>query len=171
MEPILNRWSWFDRGCVRLRRFLASSGCNKATRDQEGMVRTLEKMTLQHQLPKFLPSGLFLKWGKNRTEEPPCKCTLEYGSLGPQGSWRESRAAGDPRLCHLSIPPLPPPPAEQIALLLNQAWVCLPMHSKANLLTLGCGEGKCSVYCRSQARSPKDLNSPVAFRERFLKTG
>ena len=23
------------------------------------------------------------------------------------------------------------------------------MHSKASLLTLGCGEGKCSIYCRA----------------------
>lgn len=26
-------------------------------------------------------------------------------------------------------------------LLANQTWARLPMHSKANLLTLGCGEG------------------------------
>ena len=29
---------------------------------------------------------------------------------------------------------------------LNQTWVLSPTHSKANLLTLGCGEGKCSIY-------------------------
>ena len=28
-----------------------------------------------------------------------------------------------------------------VVLLLNQTWVCLPSLSKANLLTLGCGEG------------------------------
>lgn len=33
--------------------------------------------------------------------------------------------------------------------LLNQAWVCLPAHSKTNLLTLSCGEGKCNVYCKN----------------------
>ena len=36
---------------------------------------------------------------------------------------------------------------------LNQIWVHLPMHSKANLLTPGCGEGKCGVCCRYQTRS------------------
>ena len=37
---------------------------------------------------------------------------------------------------------------KKVTLLLNQTWVCLPTHSKTNLLTLGNGEGKCSVYCR-----------------------
>ena len=32
-----------------------------------------------------------------------------------------------------------------------QTWFYLPAHSKANLLTLGCGEGKCSLYCREPA--------------------
>ena len=27
-----------------------------------------------------------------------------------------------------------------------------PAHSKANLLTPGCGEGKCSVYCRAPSK-------------------
>ena len=40
-------------------------------------------------------------------------------------------------------------------------------HSKASLLAPGCGEGKYSVYCR--ALSSKDLNSPSAFTEGFLK--
>ena len=29
----------------------------------------------------------------------------------------------------------------------NQTWVHLLACSKANLLTSGCGEGKCSIYC------------------------
>lgn len=29
------------------------------------------------------------------------------------------------------------------------SWVCLPAHSKTNLLTLSCGEGKCNVYCKN----------------------
>ena len=41
-----------------------------------------------------------------------------------------------------------------LSLLLNQTWVRLPAQSKANLLTLGCGEGKGSVYCRRQVRNP-----------------
>ena len=34
-----------------------------------------------------------------------------------------------------------------ICSLVNQTWVHLPARSKANLLTLACGEGKYSVYC------------------------
>ena len=33
-------------------------------------------------------------------------------------------------------------------LLPSQTWAPLPIHSNASLLTEGCGEGKCSVYCR-----------------------
>ena len=44
-----------------------------------------------------------------------------------------------------------------------------PTHSKVNLLTPGCGEGKHSIYCRCQARRTgstysKDPNSLMAFR-------
>ena len=65
----------------------------------------------------------------------------------------QSMAAGDSSVCHLSIPPLPPLNAGEIALLPNQSWVCLATKSKADLLTLGCGEENCGVCCRSQARS------------------
>ena len=49
-------------------------------------------------------------------------------------------------------------------------------RSKANLLTPGGGEGKCSTYCRRQARSQGSLvlkrpELPEAFRGRFIKTG
>ena len=37
-------------------------------------------------------------------------------------------------------------------LLLNQTWVYLPSHSKANLLTLGYGEGKCSIYYKAPGK-------------------
>ena len=33
--------------------------------------------------------------------------------------------------------------------LTNQTWVCSLMRSKANLLTPGYGERKCSVYCKA----------------------
>ena len=42
-------------------------------------------------------------------------------------------------------------------LLLKQTWVCWPMTSKANILTLGCGEGKYSVNFRWQATSTVQL--------------
>ena len=41
-----------------------------------------------------------------------------------------------------------------LLLLPNHTWVPSPTWSKTNLLTLDCGEGKCSAYCRHQARSP-----------------
>ena len=44
-----------------------------------------------------------------------------------------------------------------LVLLLNQTWVLSPTHSKVNLLSLGYSEGKCSIYCRYQARSPGQL--------------
>ena len=31
-------------------------------------------------------------------------------------------------------------------MLTNQTWVCSLVPRKANLLTSGCGEGKCSIY-------------------------
>ena len=48
------------------------------------------------------------------------------------------------------------------------------MGSKANLLTLGCGEAKCSVYCRRQASRPEELvfKTPkrlVGFSKAFSK--
>ena len=53
------------------------------------------------------------------------------------------------------------------------------VHSKANLLTPGCGEGKHSIYCKvpdvglskeneQGSLYSKDLNSSMAFREMFL---
>ena len=51
-----------------------------------------------------------------------------------------------------------------------------PCISKADLLTPGCGEGKCSVIHGRQARSPgsecsKGSNSSMTFRGRCLKIG
>ena len=34
----------------------------------------------------------------------------------------------------------------------NRTWVHSPMSSKANLLILGCGEGKYSIYCRALSK-------------------
>ena len=44
-------------------------------------------------------------------------------------------------------------------LLANQIWACSWGHSKARILTLGCGERKCRLYCRGQGRSPGNLGS------------
>lgn len=48
------------------------------------------------------------------------------------------------------------------------------MHSKANPLTLGCGEGKCSVYCRVPSKESKWLvlrrpKLPKGFQEKVFK--
>ena len=59
-------------------------------------------------------------------------------------------------------------------MLLKQTWVHEPTVSEANLLTLGCDEGKSSAYCRCQARSPdsqcsKYSISPMTFKEKFFR--
>ena len=55
----------------------------------------------------------------------------------------------------------------------HQTWICSPTRSKASLLTPGCGEGKCSVYCRARqgerAARAENPHSPMAFREWVLK--
>ena len=45
----------------------------------------------------------------------------------------QSMAAGDSSVCHLSIPPLPPLNAGEIALLPNQSWVCLATKADTRL--------------------------------------
>ena len=49
-----------------------------------------------------------------------------------------------------------------------QTWFYLPAHSKANLLTLGCGETK---YKDSRAAGAQKTQFSKAFREKFLKVG
>ena len=47
-----------------------------------------------------------------------------------------------------------------------KTWVCLPTCSKANLLTLGSSDGKCSIYCRAPSKESRWL---VLKRLKFLK--
>ena len=55
---------------------------------------------------------------------------------------------------------------------LNQTWVHVPNCNKAHLLTPGCSEGKCNVYCRCQEESRQlALQRPTAFRDWLLKAG
>ena len=60
-----------------------------------------------------------------------------------------------------------------ILLSLNQTWVHLSVHSKVYLLTWGCVEGKCSIYCnvlyKELGTASAQKSSPMASRERFLK--
>ena len=42
-------------------------------------------------------------------------------------------------------------------LLQKQTWVCSPGSSKANLLPLGFGEAKCSVYCKVPRKERRQL--------------
>ena len=56
----------------------------------------------------------------------------------------------------------------------NQTWVHSPAHSKANLLTPGCGEGKYSVYFRAPSKENGQLmlrrpKLPNGFQERGFK--
>ena len=45
----------------------------------------------------------------------------------------------------------------------DQTWVCSLVHSRANLLTPSCGEGKCSLYCRAPSKKYRklELKSPT----------
>lgn len=49
----------------------------------------------------------------------------------------------------------------------NQICVCLPVCSEANLLTLGCGEAKCSVYCKV----PDKESGTAKFKKPKLELG
>ena len=57
----------------------------------------------------------------------------------------------------------------------NHTWVCLPKCSKANLLTPGCGEGKCTLIAGAkqgvQTAGASKAQIPEGFRKGFLKTG
>ena len=65
--------------------------------------------------------------------------------------------------------------SHQKTVLPNQTWVHSPAHSKANLLTPGFGEGKCSVYCRvpsKESRATRAQNTQtylMSFSKAFLK--
>ena len=57
----------------------------------------------------------------------------------------------------------------------NQTWVLSPRCNKASLLMLGCGEEKCSFYCRCQIRSPgqlmlKTTDLPKEFQQSTFKS-
>ena len=56
----------------------------------------------------------------------------------------------------------------------NQTWVYLPTCSKANLLTLGCGEGKYSMYRRAPSKESRQLvlkrpQLPEGFQRKVFK--
>lgn len=48
--------------------------------------------------------------------------------------------------------------AFDVIFLIRQAWVPSLMGGKVHILTLGCGEGKCSVYCRHQRKESQAAN-------------
>ena len=63
-----------------------------------------------------------------------------------------------------------------LSLLQDQTWVRSLACSKASLLTLGCGEGKCSVYCRTPSQENrqltlKRLELPNGFQGRHCEGG
>ena len=56
----------------------------------------------------------------------------------------------------------------------NKTWVHLSACSEANLLTLGCGERKCSIHCRVQSKEsrqlvPKKPGFPDGFQRNIFK--
>ena len=58
--------------------------------------------------------------------------------------------------------------------MLRDVEVPSPACRKANLLTPGCGEGKCSVYCQAPSKESKQLvlkrpKLPEGFQENVFK--
>ena len=54
-------------------------------------------------------------------------------------------------------------------LLPNRTWVyCSPVHSKANLLTPVCGEGKCSVYCKAPDKESWTTSAQKAWTPQWV---
>ena len=55
-------------------------------------------------------------------------------------------------------------PTEILFMLPSQTWVYKPVHSRANVLTPGCGERKYSVYCKvkqgKQAANAQKTQAP-----------
>ena len=56
----------------------------------------------------------------------------------------------------------------------RQTWVCLPVCSKVNPLTPGCGEGRYSIYCRAPSKKngqfmSKRPNPAHSFQGRSFK--
>ena len=72
----------------------------------------------------------FLKWVPEELNITTCSICND--------GWRR-RQTGDNRIL-----------GTVIFILMNQTGVNLPVCSKVNLLTLGWGEGKCSVYCKAK---------------------
>ena len=61
-----------------------------------------------------------------------------------------------------------------MVMLPTQTWVLLLECSKANLLTLGCGEGNCNVYCKAPRKETRWLvlkapQLPGGFKESLFK--
>ena len=49
-----------------------------------------------------------------------------------------------------------------------KTWVCSLAGSKANLLTLDCGEGKCSVYCKVPYKESGTASAQKAWTPRWV---
>lgn len=61
-----------------------------------------------------------------------------------------------------------------VIMLPNQTWVRLSACSEANLLTVGCGERKCSIHCRVPSKEsrqlvPKKPGFPDGFQRNVFK--
>ena len=88
-----------------------------------------------------------------------------------EAGWEESWLLLLLYFSSFGFPSLP----SQLAVLLNQTWVCWPEGSKANLLIVGCGEVflvehlllRC--YTRSLKQCSKSPNSLMGFSKSFLK--
>ena len=53
----------------------------------------------------------------------------------------------------------------------NQTWVCSPTRSKANPLTLGCGEGKHRVFSKASNMGPSKKNGQLMLKRPKVPNG
>lgn len=88
-------------------------------------------------------------------------CPLSQGKGDPQDGFRNRRSSLWETSCNSGIfcVGVLGERDDREQLLPNQICTSLPEHRKAPMLTLGCGERKCSIYCRDQARSPDSFGS------------
>ena len=90
--------------------------------------------------------------------------------------WSGSAYAGYIRSKYpqILVPPSPgpcPPSIQGTTVSPKQTWVRSPARSKANLLTLGCGEGKYSVYCKAPNVGPSKENGQLMRKRPKLPNG
>ena len=94
--------------------------------------------------------GWWSWWGSGHTTQNMVSWHSEYFKLFKLLSKKQKEESSLwPSPCPSPLKQIIKTSCELYPMLLNQTWVHSPTCSKANLLTPGCGEGKCSIYCKA----------------------